>query len=84
MSTLTPGLTDSESRILLDLARPLSLREREKFMLLVDERLRGHGGDSATESSAELRANVSAEPSSRRRRAEAPGYPARREGPRSR
>ena len=39
------GLTDSELRILLDLARPLQLAERGRFLEIVGERLRGHGSE---------------------------------------
>jgi hypothetical protein len=45
MSTLRIGLTDSELRILLDLARPLQLAERGRSMELVGERLRAHGSE---------------------------------------
>ena len=45
MSTLPIGLTDSELRILLDLARPLQLAERGRSMELVGERLRAHGSE---------------------------------------
>ena len=38
-------LTDSELRILLDLARPLSPRDREKFMQLLDQQLKNHVGE---------------------------------------
>jgi hypothetical protein len=45
MSTLPIGLTDSQLKILFDLSRPLNVRERGRFMELVGERLRGHGGE---------------------------------------
>jgi hypothetical protein len=60
MSTLPIGLTDSQLKILFDLSRPLNVRERGRFMELVGERLRGHGGELGEGVITQDRARMSA------------------------